>query len=191
MFLFVVDHGDRVDEPVVDQSGDILDVLGPFVPVADDKGILVQHPAVVQRIDDVDVVGRRGFEVDLVLERLFEHEAEVRTFGAVAIVVAAPVIDLGHRHVEDLLGPLDLRTDLGQVGDLQRGPVLFDDVHQRYVVELETAVHHGKFILGELESLLDEVDIFVLHLRRIGRLRVRRLRCFALCRAIRLRWIAL
>lgn len=55
LFL-VVDHGDRVFEPVVDQLGDIFDVLRTFEAVADDIAVLVDHAAVVQGVDDVNVV---------------------------------------------------------------------------------------------------------------------------------------
>jgi len=54
--LLVVDHGDRVFESVVDQLGDVFDVLRAFEAVADDIAVLVDHAAVVQGVDDVNVV---------------------------------------------------------------------------------------------------------------------------------------
>ena len=54
--LLVVDHGDRVFESVVDQLGDVFDVLRAFEAVADDVAVFVDHAAVVQGVDDVNVV---------------------------------------------------------------------------------------------------------------------------------------
>ena len=125
LFL-VVDHGDRVFEPVVDQLGDIFDVLRTFEAVADDIAVLVDHAAVVQGVDDVNVVSRGGFEMNVVFHRLFQHEREVTRLGTVAVVVCTLVIDLRHRYVEHALGPVDLLGDLRQVGYLERSAVLLD-----------------------------------------------------------------
>ena len=54
--LLVVDHGDRVFESVVDQLGDVFYVLRAFEAVADDVAVFVDHAAVVQGVDDVNVV---------------------------------------------------------------------------------------------------------------------------------------
>ena len=62
--------------------------------------------------------------MDVVLHGLLEHEREVARLGAVAVVVRPLVIDLGHRHVEHALGPVDLLRNLRQIGDLQRRSVL-------------------------------------------------------------------
>ena len=161
--LLVVDHGDGVFEPVVDQLRDILHVLRTFETVADDVTVLVDDPAVVEGVDDVDVVGGRGFEVDVVFERLFEHEGEVARFGAVAVVVGALVVDLRHGHVEHALGTCDLRGDLRQVGDLQRRAVLLDDLHERNVVQIQLVVLDRKFVLREIERLFDQVFVLVFH----------------------------
>ena len=45
-----------VFESVVDQLGDVFDVLRAFEAVADDIAVLVDHAAVVQGVDDVNVV---------------------------------------------------------------------------------------------------------------------------------------
>ena len=163
ILLLVVDHGDGVFESVVDQLRDILHVLRTFETVADDVTVLVDDPAVVEGVDDVDVVGRRGFEVDVVFERLFEHEGEVARFGAVAVVVGALVVDLRHGHVEHALGTCDLRGDLRQVGDLQRCAVLLDDLHERNVVQIQLVVLDRKFVLREIERLFDQVFVLVFH----------------------------
>ena len=72
--LFVIDDRNRIFETVIDQRRNILDILRTLETVADDKDILVDNPAVVQRVDDMNVISRRGFEVNVVLQRLFQHE---------------------------------------------------------------------------------------------------------------------
>jgi hypothetical protein len=60
-------------------------------------------------------------------------------------------------------GLIDLLADLGQVGDAQRRAVLLDDLHQRQIVPGELFVHELELILGEVEGLLDQVDVAGLH----------------------------
>ena len=83
--------------------------------------------------------------------------------GAVTIVVRALVVHLGHRHVEHTLGPVDLLRDLRQVGYLERRAVLFYQLHERNVVEIQLVVFDRELILREVERLFDEVDVLVLH----------------------------
>ncbi len=161
--LLVVDHGNRVLEAVVEQLGDVLDVLRTLESVADDVAVLVEDAAVVEGVDDVDVVGRRGLQVDVVLHRLFEHEREVARLGAVAVVVRTVVVDLGHRHVEHAFGTVDLLRNLRQVGDLERRAVLLDELHQRNVVELQLPLLHRELVLGKIEGLFDQIDVLVFH----------------------------
>ena len=83
--------------------------------------------------------------------------------GAVAVVVRALVIDLGHRHVEHALGSVDLLRDLGQVGDLERRAVLLDQFHERNVVEVQLVVLARELVLREIERLFDQVNVLVFH----------------------------
>ena len=161
--LLVVDDRNRILKAAVDQRGDVFDILRTLESVAYDVNALIDHAAVVQRIDDMDIVGRRRFEIDVVLERLLQHEREVRALGAIAIVIATLVVDLGHRHIEQAFGALNLRSNLRQIGYLQRRSVLLDYVHQRNLVKIQFVVRHRKLILRKLESLLDQIDILVLH----------------------------
>ena len=131
--------------------------------VADDVAVLVDDSAVVERIDDMNVVCRRRFEMNVVLHCLLQHEREVARLGAVTIVVRALVVHLGHRHVEHTLGPVDLLRDLRQVGYLERRAVLFYQLHERNVVEIQLVVFDRELILREVERLFDEVDVLVLH----------------------------
>ena len=161
--LLVVQHGDRVDEAVVHQLGDVLHVLRALEPVADDVTVFVDDAAVVERIDYMYVVCRRRFQVDVVLHGLLQHEREMARLGAVTIVVRAFVVDLRHRHVEHALGAVDLLRDLRQVRYLERRTVLFDQFHERDVMEIQLVVFDRELILREVERLFDEVDVLVFH----------------------------
>ena len=108
-FGFIVQNGNRVFKPVVDESGNVFDVLRTFESVADDVGIFIDGAVFIQGVDDMDVVGGRGFEVDVIFERFFQNERKMRAFGTVAIVVAAFIIHFGHGYIEESLGPLNLR----------------------------------------------------------------------------------
>ena len=83
--------------------------------------------------------------------------------GAVTIVVRAFVVDLRHRHVEHALGAVDLLRDLRQVRYLERRTVLFDQFHERDVMEIQLVVFDRELILREVERLFDEVDVLVFH----------------------------
>ena len=166
IFVFVVEHWYHVAEAVFVDADDVFDVLFFLEAVADDDFLLVDKPLCMQFLYQVDVESRRGLEVDVVLQGLLEHEGEVTALGAVAIVVSASVVGFCDGHVEQALGALYLRADLGQVGDFQRCAILLDDFHQRYVVEIEFAVLGAEFVLRKVESLVNQVVILVLHVNR-------------------------
>ena len=83
-------------------------------------------------------------------------------------VVGAFVVGLGYGYVEHAFGPLDLTAYLGQIGNLERGSVLFDDFHERDVVEVELAIFGAKFVLRKLKCLVDEVVVLVFHVPVLG-----------------------
>ena len=161
--LAVVQDGDDVDPSVVDQSGNILQVLSPFVAVADHVVILADLAFFVQRFDEVDVKSTGRFQVDVVLEGLFQHKTEVAALGAVTEMVASLVIHLRHGHVEHALGSLDVGTDLGQVGHLQGSPILLDEFHEGNVVPVENSILNVELFLRPFEGLLNQVQVVVFH----------------------------
>ena len=159
----VVQDRDDVDPTVVDQSGNILQVLSPFVAVADHVVILADLAFFVQGFDEVDVKSTGRFQVDVVLERLFQHKTEVAAFGTVAKMIASLVIHLGHGHVEHALGALDVGSNLGQVGHLQRSPILLDDFHEGNVVPVQDFILNVELFLRPFEGLLNQVQVVVFH----------------------------
>ena len=83
-----------------------------FEAVADDIAVLVDHAAVVQGVDDVNVVSRGGFEIECRFSSPLPARTRSDSIGTVAVVVCTLVIDLRHRYVEHALGPIDLLGDL-------------------------------------------------------------------------------
>ena len=59
--------GNDVFESVVDQVVDVLNVLVSFKTITNDRDGLIEFLCRVQRPDDLDIVGRGGLQVDLVL----------------------------------------------------------------------------------------------------------------------------
>ena len=84
-------------------------------------------------------------------------------FGMLCFSGCSSSDDDGDSYVEETLGALYLGADLRQVGDLQRCAVLFDDFHQRYVVEIQLAFLSAEFVLREVKSLVNQVVILILH----------------------------
>jgi hypothetical protein len=152
-------------KPLVDQVHDVLDVHGPFKAVADDILLLIEQPPADQVLDDGDVEGGRSFEVDLVLERFFQDETEIGTFGAVTIVVVALVINLGHCNIEQYLGLLYLGRYLGEITYFQWSTILLDDIHQRDIMKIKFIIFNSEFLLGEVKGLFNEIAIFIFHMR--------------------------
>ena len=101
--------------------------------------------------------------MDIVLQGLLEYEGEMRTFGAVAVVVIALIVNLCHGDIEHSLRSLYLRGDLRQIRYLQRCAVLSDDIHHRDIVKIKCSVFYTEFVLWKLEGLLNQIDVLVLH----------------------------
>ncbi len=83
--------------------------------------------------------------------------------GTVAIVIRTLVVRLGDSHIKQTFRTLYLTADFGQVGNLQRGAVLLDNLHQRDVVEVQFAILGTEFILRKIESLINQIIVLVLH----------------------------
>jgi hypothetical protein len=92
---------------------------------------------------------------------LIEHMAEVAAFGTVAIVVLAPVAHRLHRPGKHIPGFFDLRTNLGQIRQFERGAVFLNEVTKRDPVEQQVAIFQIKAFLREVEGLIDEVKVSV------------------------------
>jgi hypothetical protein len=161
--------GMQFTKPVVDEVGDFALVLLGLEAVADDVLLLVDLALGVQRADDADVEPRRGFEVDVVFQGFFEHEAEVRRLGAVGVGVRALVVGLGNGVGKPALGPLNLGADFGQVGEAQRRAVFLHKGHQINVVEAELVVLNGKVGRRKVERLRYQVVVSIHSVFECGR----------------------
>ena len=162
-FVFVVDYGNHVVETVAKHHGNVFDVLRTLETVADNENILGYQLLVIKLLNKVDVERRRGFEVDVVFKHLLQNKREMRTFGAVAVVVSALVVHLGNGHVEKAFGTLYLRAYLRQIGNFQRRAVLLYYLHQRYVVEIQFVVDGFEFVLRIFKRLVNQIDVLVFH----------------------------
>ena len=78
-------------------------------------------------------------------------------------MIVSLIVDLCHSHIEHPLGPLDLRRDLRQIGDLQRCSVLLDYIHNRNIVESKISIFNFEFVLWEFKSLFNQINVLVLH----------------------------
>jgi hypothetical protein len=94
-------------------------------------------------------------------EGFFHHERKMGALGAVTVIVLSLIFMFFERSGKHLFGLINLHPDLGQVGKLERGTVLFHVLHQVKAIEGEVSVLRVKSFLREIERLLDEVRIRV------------------------------
>ena len=52
---------------------------------------------------------------------------------------------------------------LNSIRDFKRSTILLDNVHHVDVINVQGSIFYSKLILREIESLADQVDVFVLH----------------------------
>ena len=159
----VVKHRNYVLPAIVSEICDILDICRLLETITYNILISVHNTLRLKSFNKIEVECGRGLKVYVVLERLLEDKLEMRTLGAIAIVICTLVIHLGHSHVEHTLCPLDLRRDLWQVSDLERSAILVDDVHHVDVVEVELAILYHELILRKLKCLVNQINVLVLH----------------------------
>lgn len=100
--------------------------------------------------------------MNIIAQCLIEHVREMRTFGAVAVIILAVVIQLIYGIAEPLLGLLYLLRDFRKVGDAQRGAVFFNEVLEGNVVKVQPVVFDFESILWKIEGLADQVEICIL-----------------------------
>ena len=84
-------------------------------------------------------------------------------FGTIAVVVVCVVINLSHRHVKHTSCLLYLTGDAWQIGDSKGCSILFNNIHKRYIIEIQLIIHYLKFLCRKISGLLNQINIFVLH----------------------------
>ena len=109
--------------------------------------------------------------MNVVFQGLIQHKLKMRTLGAIAIRIGTFVIGFRNGHVKQALGFLNLLADARQVRNFQRRSILLDDVHKRNAIEVQLVVEHTKLILRKIKRLLDEVDVFALHVHETMRIK--------------------
>ena len=73
------------------------------------------------------------------------------------------VVGFGYGYIEQAFCSLYLRAYLWQVGDFERGAILFDYFHEGDVMEIQFVVLSAEFVLRKVECLVDQVVVFVFH----------------------------
>ena len=101
--------------------------------------------------------------MDIVLQRFFHYEGEVRAFGAIAIVVFACVAVLFDGIGKHLFCLFDLHADLGQVSQLHGGAVLGNERFQIEPVKMKITVFYIEPFLGKVKGLFNQVGVRVVH----------------------------
>ncbi len=149
--------------PLVGQAADAADVAVVLEAVAQDGGVGGQLAALHEQFDHLQVVGAAGLQAHALLQHLLDDVAEVVALGAVEEGVGADVFVRAESLAEALAGAVDLFADLGQVAHAQRGAVFADDAHQVQVVPQQLVAVQLELIPGEVEGLVDQVDVAGLH----------------------------
>ena len=102
--------------------------------------------------------------MDVLLERFLYYEGEVRALGAIAVIVLPVVPMLFDGIVEHLLSFRHLLTNFWQIGKFERSTVLIYKLLNIQAVKEKVVVSYCEVLLGEVEGLLDEIGICIVHL---------------------------
>ena len=162
-FVLIVQNGDDVPETAIQQGSDAAGIGFLFEPVADDKSILRDLLALVQLLDDIDIVGIGSFQVDIVLERLFDDKGEVGALGTITLKVFALIAMLLDRRGKHLFRFVDLHVDLRQVGELHRRTILVDQRFYIEAIKLKIVVLYFETLLREVKGLRHQVGVRIVH----------------------------
>ncbi len=112
----VVKNRNAILKTIIDQVRNILFVFWLFITIADDISRFRKFTLFMEDPDDGNVISRRSFYVDVILQRFFQHEIKMRRFGAITIGIISFVIILFNCIVEPAFCFLYLRTYLRQIG---------------------------------------------------------------------------
>jgi hypothetical protein len=88
----------------------------------------------------------------------------MRAFGTVAVVIFAFVLVLFHGIPEPVLGAFDVVGNGRKVSEFQRRAVLLHEFHQVNFMKFKIVLIEREFFLREIIRLVDEVEIFGIHL---------------------------
>jgi hypothetical protein len=101
--------------------------------------------------------------VYIVLQSFFHYKGKMRAFGAVAIIVLPFIAVLFNSIVEHLLGLPYLHTNFGQICQLHWSPILFNEMLKVQSVEIQIRILGFKTFLGEVERLLHQIGVGIVH----------------------------
>jgi hypothetical protein len=170
-FLGIVAHRNNIVETVIDESGDFFSVQPGFVPVIDDGGTFIDFALFVQLPDQVNIKGRRGFQLSAVFEHFIQDKGKMRTFGTVAVHILSVVVIPLNGIPEQFSCVLNFFTDFGKVSKFEWCPVPLNQVMNIYSVEKQAIGIERETVLREIKGLRYEIVVGVFH-RRFCRLPV-------------------
>ena len=105
--------------------------------------------------------------MNIIFQRFVHDEREVISLGAIGISIIAGVGVFFYRVFEKRFRFLDLRADFWKVGEAERRAELFYKLHEGNLIKQELVIFDLEAILRKVEGLLDEVNVSVVHRRRI------------------------
>jgi hypothetical protein len=97
-----------------------------------------------------------------VLDGFLQDIAKVIALGTIAVLVFAIVIQRLHGAGKQIARFFDLCSNLGQVSQLERSPVFFNQMHQWYPVENQVAIGIDvETFLWKIEGLVNQVKVSI------------------------------
>ena len=88
-FVKIITNRNHIFEAVVDKIDNPLEVVLRFEAITDDNGTLINLLLFIQPTNEVNIEGRRCFNLCIVIKYLIEYIAEMTAFGTVAIMILA------------------------------------------------------------------------------------------------------
>jgi len=102
--------------------------------------------------------------MNIVFKYFVDDVREVVAFGTVTIVVFTLVVGFGDGYVKPCPCFLNVLRNFGQIREFQWSSILFDEVHYGDSMEFKIVVAvELELFRGEVESLVDEVNVLVFH----------------------------
>mgnify|MGYP001628096784 CR=1 FL=1 len=103
---------------IIDESSNIVDVLVSFKTITNHVSILGNFTGLFQVLHNIDIKGRRSFDMNIVFQSLIENVLKMGAFGTVTIVVLTCILVFFNGGLEPSLRSLEIICYVGQLGEL-------------------------------------------------------------------------
>jgi hypothetical protein len=101
--------------------------------------------------------------MDIAFERFLYHKTEMRTLGAITVIIFTLVLVLFKGSGEHALGLFYLHTDLRKIGQLKGRAMLSNECLKVKTIEGKITFVDLNSLLGKIERLLDKIEIRIRH----------------------------